>query len=97
MSSSSLSPANGAWYEEDPGVGIYGESLQIKLWQCGSHICIPVSENTGSGARLPGPVLLFDTICVTLGHLLGRLSPSTSCLVKRGKVMESNACGCYKD
>lgn len=39
-------------------VANYGESLQIKLWQNGSHVCILVSANVDFGARLPDSVPL---------------------------------------
>lgn len=32
-----------------------------EAWQDGSHICILVSKNLGSGVRLPGSVLVFES------------------------------------
>lgn len=32
-----------------------------EAWQDGSHICILVSKNSGSGARPPGSVLVFES------------------------------------
>lgn len=40
---------------------VSGESGADRTGQNGSHICILVTENMGSGDRLPGSVPLLDT------------------------------------